>query len=171
MGCSSSTPALPLGDKNVSRLLGRERFHVPQLTGIRGGPDSKHQGFPEFQGKVCFRDSQNKGEYDSHAYQYATTSLPAGTTAPSAILYLAGDEDIKKAIAYAKQQRVAIAMRSGGHSYCGSSSTNGLNIQIDMSGKAFKDIDDPQKYPYTTFAYNEDSSTITVGVGLRLEDV
>ena len=86
-------------------------------------------------------------------------------------MYPAGDEDIKKAIAYAKQQKVAIAMRSGGHSYCGSSSTNGFNIQIDMSGKAFKDIDDPQKYPYTTFAYNEDSSTITVGVGLRLEDV
>lgn len=79
--------------------------------------------------------------YWRHRYQYATTSNPAATMSPGAIIYPQhpnADADIKLAIQYAAANHIAIAIRTGGHAYSGTSSTDSSNIQIDLSN-AYKD--------------------------------
>jgi FAD/FMN-containing dehydrogenase len=139
-----------------------------------GGATSKLEeeeaplGFPRFKGKVYFRGNGTDGEYLAHAYQYATTSLPGGMLAPSAIVYVEDDDDICAAVAYARAKRIAVAVRTGGHQYGGSSSTNGANIQIDLSGK---EACHPALYPYHTWEYDADKSQVRAGVGLSLKKV
>ena len=121
--------------------------------------------FPHFKGKVFRRNDIN---YEVHRYQYATTSQPKDSMSPYAIVYVADDEDIIKAIHYAKSKNIAIAVRSGGHSYTGCSSTRGENIQIDLGGGQ-KSPDKP--YFYESFVYHENLQTVTLGVGNKLGDV
>jgi FAD/FMN-containing dehydrogenase len=122
--------------------------------------------FPNFKGKVYLRNTSE--EYKAHSYQYATTSHAEDSFTPSAIVYVEDDEDILKAIAYARQNNIGVAVRSGGHHYLGASSTNGNNIQIDLSGK---ESDDPQNYVYRQWSIVTEEGSITLGSGLSLIDI
>ena len=56
---------------------------------------------------------------------------------PAAIIYAAqgaGDDHVMRVINYAIAANVAVAIRTGGHHYAGSSSTAGANVQLDLSG-------------------------------------
>ncbi len=93
---------------------------------------------PKFHGSVYKLGDK---DYEDMRYQYATTSQPREKMSPAAIIYPEhphADEDIQKAIRYAAANNLAIAVRTGGHAYSGTSSTNSNNIQIDMS-KAYFD--------------------------------
>ncbi|MEU0075602.1 FAD-binding oxidoreductase [Streptomyces sp. NPDC006332] len=51
---------------------------------------------------------------------------------PAAVAYVAGDDDIRTALTYARAHSLHVAIRNGGHSYAGWSSGNGRLI-IDVS--------------------------------------
>lgn len=81
--------------------------------------------------------------YWRYRYQYATTSNPAASMSPGAIIYPQhpnADADVKLAIQYAAANHIAIAVRTGGHAYSGTSSTTSDNIQLDLSN-AYDDWD------------------------------
>ncbi len=87
---------------------------------------------PSFQGKVYKRGDSG---YEDKRVQYATTSHDVnGSMEPAQIVYVQGDDDIKRAIDYARENKLAIAVRTGGHQYTGASSTSGPNLQLDMTG-------------------------------------
>eukprot|EP01035_Chromulina_nebulosa_P063404 gene63404-86727_t len=87
----------------------------------------------QFQGDVVFRDFSTKEDYDEHKYQYATTSYAPELMQPAIIAYAANENDIIQVIKFAADKNIAVSIRTGGHSYCGSSSTSGPNIQLDVS--------------------------------------
>jgi hypothetical protein len=94
--------------------------------------------FPDFSCPVYKRGDAS---YWEHVYQYATTSYPAASMSPAAIICpqrANADADVRKAIEYAAANGLAIAIRTGGHAYSGTSSTSGNNIQLDLS-KAYDD--------------------------------
>ncbi|MGW0555468.1 FAD-binding oxidoreductase [Streptomyces sp. NPDC002926] len=51
---------------------------------------------------------------------------------PAAVAYVAGEDDVKECLAYARAHRVPVSIRNGGHSYAGWSSGNG-RLVIDVS--------------------------------------
>lgn len=71
--------------------------------------------------------------YRQKRRQYATTSFVEEDVSPRIILYPIGEEDIQKAIDLCSELGMAIAVRTGGHQYCGYSSTLPTNMQIDLS--------------------------------------
>lgn len=121
---------------------------------------------PPFTGRVYERDGSEL--YAAHAYQYATTSRPADEMAPAVVVFVADDNDITMAIQYARENKLGIAVRSGGHQYIGSSSTGGNNIQIDLSGR---EAADAATYPYRQWSVDAVEGSITLGAGLSLDDV
>jgi hypothetical protein len=75
-------------------------------------------------------------EYPQKRCQYATTSFAEAEVSPGIILYPAveaGEDDIQKAMELCRDLGMAIAVRTGGHQYCGYSSTAPVNMQIDLS--------------------------------------
>jgi len=97
--------------------------------------------------------------YWKHRYQYATTSNPAAIMSPGAIIcpqYPNADADVTTAIEYAVKNHCAIAIRTGGHAYSGTSSTDSNNIQLDLSD-AYKD-----------WKYDAVTGLLTVGVSYTL---
>jgi hypothetical protein len=72
-------------------------------------------------------------EYPEKRLQYATTSVSTEYVSPRIILYPTGDKDIQKAIGLCHELKMAISVRTGGHQYCGYSSTSPVNMQIDLS--------------------------------------
>ncbi|KAF9960391.1 hypothetical protein BGZ70_008618 [Mortierella alpina] len=96
--------------------------------------------------------------YEGVIYQYATSSYRLEKLIePRAVIFPTDDEDVFRAIKYAKDNDVGIAIRTGGHSYCGSSSTNGANIQLDLSRT------------YTDFKWeNDDKTQVTLGISITL---
>ena len=72
-------------------------------------------------------------EYPQKRLQYATTSFEEREVSPRIILYPVGEEDIQKAMGLCRELGMAIAVRTGGHQYCGYSSTLPVNMQIDLS--------------------------------------
>ncbi|KAG0331573.1 hypothetical protein BG000_010768 [Podila horticola] len=81
-----------------------------------------------------------------------------GIIEPDAILYAQNDADVIRATNYAKTHNIAIAVRTGGHQYSGASSTNGRNIQLDLS------------LTYTDFLWeNTDHSQVTLGISINLD--
>lgn len=97
--------------------------------------------------------------YWRYRYQYATTSNPTASMSPWAIIYPQhpnADDDIKRAIKYAADNQCAIAIRTGGHAYSGTSSTDSSNIQLDLSN-AYKD-----------WSYEAQSGLLRVGLSFSL---
>jgi hypothetical protein len=78
--------------------------------------------------------------YRAKRSQYATTSFPEKDVSPGIILYPTGTADIQKAMELCRELKMALAVRTGGHQYCGYSSTSPLNMQIDLS-KTFPEYD------------------------------
>lgn len=87
-------------------------------------------------GKVVKRN--DGAEYIASAYQYATTSTPSSEMNPSMIIYVSGKDHISDALRKATKAGLKVAVRTGGHQYCGASSTDGDNIQLDLS-QTFKE--------------------------------
>ncbi|KAF9292309.1 hypothetical protein BGZ68_008274 [Mortierella alpina] len=111
-----------------------------------------------FKGAVYERGDEG---FDSRAYQYATTSYKdTGSMSPAFIVYAQSDADVISAIQLAKQYKIALAVRTGGHQYCGASSTSGKNLQLDLSKT------------YTTVEWEDpeanDHTVVTVGVSTSL---
>src|SRR5436190_1724894 len=81
-----------------------------------------------------------KLDYAFFNQQYATsTHQKDHNMYPSLIVRPKGDEDIIKAVTWARKNNVAVAVKSGGHQYSGASSTSGKNIQLDLSN-TYKDM-------------------------------
>jgi len=102
-------------------------------------------------------------DYEDNRYQYATTSQPRASMSPAAIIYPKhpkADADIEKAIRYAAANNLAIAVRTGGHAYSGTSSTTNNNIQLDLSD-AYND-------PYNDWTYNAETGLLRVGISYSL---
>lgn len=98
-------------------------------------------------------------DYDRYRYQYATTSQPRDRMSPGAIIYPQhpnADPDVLTAIRYAAANNLAIAVRTGGHAYSGTSSTTCDNIQLDLS-EAYYDWD-----------YNAETGLLQVGISHSL---
>jgi FAD/FMN-containing dehydrogenase len=74
---------------------------------------------------------------------------------PAAVAYVAGEDDIKECLAFARTHRTPVSIRSGGHSYAGWSSGNG-RLVIDIS---------------KLNSLQHASSDGVVGAGARLADV
>src|SRR6266508_3817243 len=73
---------------------------------------------------------------------------------PRAVVRCRLPEDVARALAFARQRGLHVALRSGGHCFAGRSSTSG--VVIDLSGMDQVSISD---------------GTVTVGAGARLADV
>ena len=98
-------------------------------------------------------------QYEDKRYQYATTSRPQAKMSPAAIIYPQhpnADSDVERAITYARENNLGIAVRTGGHAYSGTSSTNSNNIQLDLS------------QAYYEWDYNPDTGLLQVGVSYSL---
>lgn len=96
--------------------------------------------------------------YPQKRLQYATTSFEEEVVSPRIILYPAGVEDIQKAIGLCRELGMAIAVRTGGHQYCGYSSTLPVNMQIDLS----------ETFP--EYEYDAESNVLRCGVSHALGD-
>ena len=86
--------------------------------------------------------------YKNNNYQYATSTHGLDHDMhPALIVQATCDEDVIAVVKYAKQNKIAVAIKSGGHQYSGASSTSGANILIDMKptykevGKDLKVLD------------------------------
>jgi len=115
-----------------------------------------------FKGVIFTRDENPESEYNLHRYQYATsTHEDEGYMSPALILYPKDDEDVITAVNYARENGVAIAVRTGGHQYSGASSTSGDNIQLDMSQTYLGPED---------FQYDEKEGTLRCGISFSLNE-
>ncbi|MCJ1325604.1 hypothetical protein MMC10_002267 [Thelotrema lepadinum] len=80
--------------------------------------------------------------WEDEKYQYASSSEGVDhDMSPALIIHPTSKKDIALAIQYAKAQKIAIAIRTGGHQYSGASSTGAPNIQLDLS-ESFRGPDD-----------------------------
>lgn len=105
--------------------------------------------------KVVYRD-RVESMYHPRTYQYATTSHEKVTMQPFAIISPTSIEDVQKVVHYARESKLAVAVRTGGHAYNGCSSTSGRNIQLDL------------KDTFKEFEYNERNRLVRCGVSLSL---
>lgn len=72
-------------------------------------------------------------KYPDWQYQYASSTHENDhDMKPGLIVQPHDKEDIKRVIAFAKKNKQAIAIRTGGHQYSGASSTGPANIQLDL---------------------------------------
>lgn len=74
---------------------------------------------------------------------------------PAAVAYVSSDEDIRECLAFARDTRVPVSIRNGGHSYAGWSSGNG-HLVIDVSKLS---------------AVTASGTTATIGAGAKLIDI
>ena len=116
-------------------------------------------------------------EYKAHTYQYAKSSH-AGM-APNVIIYPTNLQEILNIVDYAKENRLGVAVRTGGHQFSGklfhfitpnllrqisgASSTSGENIQIDVSD-TFEDME-------KDFQYDEETNILRMGISFSLKQV
>ncbi len=102
-------------------------------------------------------------EYDLIKYQYATTSYAGENRMdPSLIVQPLNKNDIALVLQYAKSQKIAVAIRTGGHQYSGASSTEAPNIQLDLK-LTFKGVDDQQFFEIGGKAYVRTSVSWSLG--------
>ncbi|MCJ1459429.1 hypothetical protein MMC28_009807 [Mycoblastus sanguinarius] len=85
---------------------------------------------------------QGTKAYENNKYQYASSSHEVDHNMnPGLIVQPQSKNDIALALKYAKSQRIAVAIRTGGHQYSGASSTGAPNIQLDLK-QSFRGPDD-----------------------------
>ena len=99
--------------------------------------------------------------YAQAVRQYASTSVNASMMQPASIIYPATEADIVLAIRFASETGIAIAVRSGGHSYHGGSSTAGRNIQVDTT----------QCADCKVWQFDAQAKQLTIGTGWKLGQV
>ncbi len=97
-------------------------------------------------------------EYPRKRLQYATTSFEEAEVSPRIILYPADEKDIGKAMGLCRELGMAISVRTGGHQYCGYSSTLPENMQIDLS------------HTFPLYAYDAENNVLRCGVSHSLGD-
>ena len=89
-----------------------------------------------FSGKQYFRAAEGTIEaqaYKNNNYQYASSTHELDHDMhPALIVHPTNDQDVVAAVKYARDNKIAVAVKSGGHQYSGASSTSGANILIDM---------------------------------------
>ncbi|KAI0017857.1 FAD binding domain-containing protein [Xylariomycetidae sp. FL0641] len=123
-----------------------------------------------FEGVQYHREGTQPEQQD-YAYfnqQYATTTYQKEHEMyPSLIVRPKGDDDVVAAVKWAKQNKVAMAIKSGGHQYSGASSTSGKNIQLDLSN-TYKDL---MVVRSTTSADQNKTLLVYVGVSTHLQDL
>ncbi|UPK92459.1 hypothetical protein LCI18_003394 [Fusarium solani-melongenae] len=122
----------------------------------------------DFQGMQYSRDgpSSEKLDYGYFNQQYASSSYQQERDLnPAMIIQPKGDQDVVGAVNWARQNKVAIAVKSGGHQYSGACSTGGKNIQIDLSN-TYKDM----KVLNPKVPVAEDRALVFVGVSNQLKD-
>jgi FAD binding domain len=102
-------------------------------------------------------------EYEQRKYQYATSSYEGEKRMePQLIIYPTNKNDIALAIQYAKSQKIAVAIRTGGHQYSGASSTAAPNIQLDLK-KTFRGPDDQHYFEKDGKAFIRTSVSWSLG--------
>ena len=106
----------------------------------------------------------SSADYVSKAFQYATSSYQARTQ-PALIVYAKSENDVIATVKYARLNKLAVAIRTGGHQYSGASSTVAPNIQLDLS-ETFKDPEGSKIMNH--LSYNEADSTVRAGVSHSL---
>lgn len=122
----------------------------------------------DFQGMQYSRDgpSSENLDYGYFNQQYASSSYQQERDLnPAMIIQPKGDQDVIGAVNWARQNKVAIAVKSGGHQYSGACSTGGKNIQIDLSN-TYKDM----KVLNPKVPVAEDRALVFVGVSNQLKD-
>ena len=93
----------------------------------------------DVRGQQFTRESKT---WDDEKYQYATSSHGEDHNMNPALIIEPKDKhDITLALQYAKAQKIAVAIRTGGHQYSGASSTGAPNIQLDLE-KTFRGPED-----------------------------
>ena len=127
---------------------------MPRIQGLQGMQYSREGTGPE------------QKDYAFFNQQYAiSTHQKDHNMYPNLIVQPKGDEDVVKTVNWAREHKVAVAVKSGGHQYSGASSTSGQNIQLDLTN-TYKDmmvinpVDNTDKTK--TFVY--------VGVSNQLKD-
>lgn len=108
-----------------------------------------------FQGSLFIVGNEGYGDA---RIQYGTTSQLNPELRPGMILYATGDADVIRAVKYCRVNGCAMSIRTGGHQYCGFSSTGTQNMQVDVS----------QAYP--TYQYNKRTNTLICGPSHALGD-
>jgi len=108
-----------------------------------------------FQGSLFIVGNEGYGDA---RIQYGTTSQTDPDMRPGMILYATGDDDVIRAIKYCRANGIAMSVRTGGHQYCGYSSTGTQNMQVDVS-KA-----------YPQYQYNKRTNTVICGPSHALGD-
>ncbi|KAJ0165368.1 FAD-linked oxidoreductase [Colletotrichum tanaceti] len=96
----------------------------------------------DFQGMQYSRtgDELEQQDYAFFNQQYATSTYQKDRDMnPDLIVRPKHDEDVIRAVNWARENKVAVAVKSGGHQYSGASSTGGKNIQVDLSN-TYKDL-------------------------------
>ncbi|TDZ49584.1 FAD-linked oxidoreductase [Colletotrichum trifolii] len=96
----------------------------------------------DFEGMQYSRggDEVEQQDYAFFNQQYATSTYQnEHDMNPNLIARPKHDEDVIRAVNWARDNNVAVAVKSGGHQYSGASSTGGNNIQIDLSN-TYKDL-------------------------------
>ncbi|KAF2725400.1 putative FAD-linked oxidoreductase [Polychaeton citri CBS 116435] len=108
-----------------------------------------------------------KGNQDwvNNKYQYASSSYGiAHDMNPALIVQPADENDIILTLKHAKEKKIAVAIRTGGHQYSGASSTAAPNIQLDLQ-RTFqgpndlvmlppKDPDDGRRFVYSSVSHS-----------------
>ncbi|KAI9773475.1 MAG: hypothetical protein M1840_007692 [Geoglossum simile] len=102
-------------------------------------------------------------KYKEIMYQYATSSyVKEDRMSPAMIIQPRNKKDISLTLKYAKSQKIAVAIRTGGHQYSGASSTKAPNIQLDLK-KTFRGPDDQKIFEADGKAYVRTSVSWSLG--------
>ncbi|KAM0714487.1 hypothetical protein Q7P37_010274 [Cladosporium fusiforme] len=124
----------------------------------------------DFSGLQYIRSAEGTVEaqaYKNNNYQYASSSHALDHDMnPALILQPRSDADIVAAVKYAKDNNIAVAIKSGGHQYSGASSTSGSNILLDLKA-TFKDLNNDLK----VLDQATDKSFIYVSVSFSLGEL
>lgn len=108
----------------------------------------------------------NSQDYSYFNEQYATSTYQKDHDMnPALIVQPKEDEDVIRAVNWARDNKVAIAVKSGGHQYSGASSTGGNNIQVDLTN-TYKDM-----MILEADGVPEDRALVYAGVSNQLQDL